>query len=196
MLLIVLSIRTTLDCTSTEPMAEVHDRQMYSMARRLPCFVAVGTAVLLVGGCSTSDAPPESSRPTGAVAAHPKQQYLDTVNGLCDKLLPKVIRVTHGGSIDVPARQYLTDWPAHRRVLAAFDKSLAAVPVPASAASAATAMRTYMKFADSLDAARLKAAKQGQRAWRREVAAEADVENDPSIAARNAAGFASSCDAR
>jgi hypothetical protein len=139
-----------------------------------------------------------SGRPSCSwvAAPNPKQQYLDEVNGLCDKLLPKVIRVTHGGSIDVPARQYLTDWPAHQRVLAAFDKSLAAVPVPASATSAAAAMRHYMKFADSLDATRLKAAKQGQRAWRREVAAEKDVENDPTIAARNAAGFAGSCDAR
>ena len=57
-------------------------------------------------------------------------------------------------------------------------------------------MRGYLKFADELDAARLKAARRGEQAWRREVAAEANVENDPSIAARTRAGFASSCDAR
>jgi hypothetical protein len=81
-------------------------------------------------------------------------------------------------------------------VLEAFDKSLAAVPVPSAAAPAAAAMRHYLTFADRLDAARLKAARQGEPAWRREVAAEADVENGLSIAARNAAGFAGSCDAR
>jgi hypothetical protein len=176
---------------------------MHSMPRHVHSVVALGAVALLVGGCSksgssTDSTKPASSAPTSASAAgeSPKQHYLDTVNGLCDKLLPKVLRVTQGGSIDMPVRQYLKDWPAHRAVLAAFDKSLAAVPVPAAAAHAAEAMRTYVRFADRLDAARLKAARQGESAWRREVAAEADVENAPSIAARNAAGFAASCDAR
>ena len=182
---------------------------MHPMSRHLRALVAAGAVVLLVDGCSDSSAPatspapaspsaPASSdpEPASAGAESPRQHYLDTVNGLCDALLPKVIRVTHGGSIDVPARQYLADWPAHHRVLTAFDASLAAVPVPASASSAAAAMRRYVRFADRLDAARLKSAKQGERAWRREVAAEANVESDPAIAARNAAGFAAACDAR
>jgi hypothetical protein len=163
---------------------------------RLPCFVAVGTAALLVGGCSESGAPTEPTSPPAAVATPSEQQYVDTVNGLCDQLLPKVIRVTHGGSTDIPAGQYLVDWPAHHRVLAAFDKSLAAVPVPPAAASAAAAMRRYTTFADRLDAARLRAARRGETAWRHELAAETDVENAPAIAARDAAGFAGSCDAR
>jgi hypothetical protein len=169
---------------------------MQSTTHRLRCLAAVGTAVLLVGGCSKSDQPTDSTSPTEAGAVSAKQHYLDTVNELCDKLLPKVMRATHGGSIDIPARHYLADWPAHRKVLAAFDQSLAAVPVPAGATSAAAAMRDYVAFADKLDAARLEAARHGQSAWRREVAAEADVESDPSIAARTAAGFAGSCDAR
>ena len=169
---------------------------MHSLSRHLPCFVALGTAALLVGSCSENDASSDSSGQAGAVATPPEQRYVDTVNGLCDELLPKVIKVTHGGSVDIPARQYLADWPAHARVLAAFDKSLAAVPVPATAASAAAAMHHYMEFADRLDSARLKAAERGQVAWHRELAAETDAESDPSIAARTKAGFAGSCDAR
>ena len=57
-------------------------------------------------------------------------------------------------------------------------------------------MRRYVDLADTLDATRLEAAQRGELAWRREVAAEADVASDPSITARNAAGFADSCDAR
>ena len=177
-------------------MAKGQNRQVRSMAGDLRCLVAVGTAIVLVGGCSQSDAPTSSSTPTSAVAATEKQHYLDTVNGLCDKLLANVLEVTQGGSLDIPAGQYLKDWPAHEEVLAGFDRSLAAVPVPTAAASAAAAMRDYMKFADELDAARLKAAKRGERAWRREVGAEADAESNPAIVARTAAGFASSCDAR
>ena len=122
--------------------------------------------------------------------------YLATVNALCDKLLPEVIQVTGGGSIDIPARQYLKDWPAHEQILAAFDTSLAAVPVPAAAATTAATLHHYVQFADRLDATRLKAAKAGERAWRREVAAESGATDDPAIAALTAAGFANSCQAR
>lgn len=173
---------------------------MHSLSRRLRCLLAAGSVALLVGGCSGSStpttAPTGSTGPVGAPGVSAKQGYLDKVNSLCDKLLPRVLRVTHGGSIDIPVRQYLRDWPAHRRVLAAFDSSLTAVRVPAAAAPAAAAMRRYVRFADKLDAARLEAARHGEQAWRREVAAEANVVNDPAIAARDAAGFASSCDAR
>lgn len=176
---------------------------MDSMPHHISYVLAVGTAALLIGGCSGSQTSTDSTKPAGtptapttAGAEPPEQHYLDSVNHLCDDLLPKVLRITHGGSIDIPAQQYLEEWPAHRTVLAAFDASLAGVPVPAAASHAAAAMGTYVRFADRLDAARLRAARQGEDAWRREVAAEADVENDPSIAARTAAGFADSCDAR
>jgi hypothetical protein len=174
-----------------------------TMTSQLRALVATGAVVLLVGGCSDTSAPAASGKPSssppasaGAGSESAKQRYLDTVNGLCDQLLPKVIRVTHGGTIDVPARQYLHDWPAHRKVLAAFDTSLAAVAVPPSAVPAARAMRTYVRFADRLDAARLRAARQGQQAWHREAVAERNVESSPAIIARTAAGFAPSCDAR
>jgi hypothetical protein len=186
-------------------LVEEQDLLMYSMPLNVRFFVATGTAALLVGGCSSSpdrtdstattepsSAPATSQAPEESAA----QQYLDAVNGLCEKLLPKVVRATQGGSLDVSARQYLADWPAHNRLLEAFDQSLSAVPVPHAAAHAAAAMHAYVRFADRLDAARLAAAKKGERAWRREVAAEVDAGNDPSIAARTAAGFDTSCDAR
>jgi len=175
---------------------------VYLLPQHPRVLVVVTMAALAVAGCSTSTASSDSTEaahtatPSHADTTSAKQRYLDRVNALCDALLPKVIRVTHGGSLDVPAQQYLRDWPAHRRVLAAFDASLAVVPVPAPAAPAARAMRQYVEFADTLDSARLKAAQRGEQAWRREVAAEADVESDPAITVRNAAGFADSCDAR
>jgi hypothetical protein len=164
-------------------------------------LVLIGVVALLLGGCGSHDTSGATRTPGSSPAPSPggesaKQTYLDAVNGLCDKLLPKVIRATHGGSMDITAQRYLADWPAHRRVLADFDTSLAAVPVPDAAAHAATAMRNYVTFADRLDAARLKAAKQGEQAWRHEVSSEKNVESDPAITARSAAGFADSCDAR
>lgn len=171
-------------------------------ARLLRWCLPVVALAMLGAGCSKSAAPTASptstptSVSTGADGAAAKQHYLDTVNGLCDKLQTDVIRATQGGSIHIPVAQYLQDWPAHHALLVAFDKAVAAVPVPASAASAAAALRAYTRYADRLDAARLTAAHAGETAWTREVAAETSAASDPSVAARTAAGFASSCDAR
>jgi methyl coenzyme M reductase gamma subunit len=121
---------------------------------------------------------------------------LDAVNVLCDKLLPKVVKVTHGGSIDVPARKYLASWPAHDRLLKQFDADLAAVSVPPLAQAKAAAFARYVKFADRLDAARLKAAHRGQAAYAKEVQAESGAADDPAITALTAAGFNESCTAR
>jgi hypothetical protein len=104
--------------------------------------------------------------------------------------------VTHGGSIDVPVREYLATWPAHQRLLDGFDAQLASIPVPAAAQSKAAVLTAYVHFADQLDAARLTAAKKGQAAYAKEVTSEAGVENDPAIAKLGAAGFNDSCTAR
>jgi hypothetical protein len=122
--------------------------------------------------------------------------YLDTVNTLCDALLPKIVTVTHGGTVDVPAREYLATWPAHKRLLDGFDAHLAAVPVPAAAQDKAAALTAYVRFADRLDAARLMAAQKGQAAYAKEVRSESGVENDPTITALAAASFNDSCTAR
>ena len=122
--------------------------------------------------------------------------YLDAVNALCDALLPKIVTVTHGGSIDVPAREYLATWPAHKRLLDGFDAHVATIPVPAAAQGKAAALTAYVRFADQLDAARLAAAQKGRAAYAKEVQSESGVENDPTMAALAAAGFNDSCTAR
>jgi hypothetical protein len=55
----------------------------------------------------------------------------------------------------------------------------------------------YIRFANDLDARRLRAARQGQASYDREIQAEMkSAVNDPRIAARTAAGFNDSCNAR
>ena len=161
----------------------------------------VGPLVLCaaLAGCSSSGPSPARTAPSTAAstaAADPAQVYVDAVNALCDALLPKIITVTHGGSIDVPAHEYLATWPAHKRLLDGFDAHVATIPVPATAQGKAAALTAYVRFADRLDAARLAAAKQGQAAYTKEVRSESGVENDPTIAALAAASFNDSCTAR
>lgn len=164
--------------------------------RRLVGAVAVSAAL---AGCSSSSGSAGStapSRPVATAAGAPAQVYLDAVNALCDGLLPKIVKVTHGGSIDVPVREYLATWPTHKRLLDGFDAHLASIPVPAAAQDKAAALTTYVRFADRLDAARLAAAHEGQAAYAKEVKSESGVENDPAIAELTAAGFNDSCTAR
>jgi hypothetical protein len=124
------------------------------------------------------------------------QTYLDAVNRLCDALLPKVIKVTHGGSLDIPVKDYLAQQPARAKLLAEFDRQLARVPVPAAARREAAVLGAYIRFANRLDARRLAAARRGAAAYAKEIRSEASVESSPAITARNAAGFSQSCDAR
>ena len=64
-------------------------------------------------------------------------------------------------------------------------------------AAKARALAAYIAFANKLDAARLRAARQGAAAYQREIDAEQkSAASDPSIAARDAAGFSQSCNAR
>jgi hypothetical protein len=172
-----------------------------SVTKRASRSLLLGAAALsaALAGCSSSSGSPAATAPSGTAStatADPAQGYLDAVNALCDALLPKIVTVTHGGSIDVPARKYLATWPAHKRLLDGFDAHLAAVPVPAAAQGKAATLTAYVRFADRLDAARLTAAHQGQAAYAREVRSESGVENDPTIAALTAAGFNDSCTAR
>jgi hypothetical protein len=156
-----------------------------------------GTTASSTAASSTAASSAVASKPAVPVAsADPADGYLNAVNALCGALLPKIVTVTHGGSIDVPAHEYLATWPAHKRLLDGFDAHLAAVPVPASAHREAATLTAYVRFADRLDAARLAAAHQGQAAYAREVRSESGAANDPTISALAAAGFNSSCTAR
>jgi hypothetical protein len=157
--------------------------------------------LLLVGAAGCSSAGPTGSSSAAGSSADPGaaavQRYLAAVNHLCDELLPKVIKVTNGGSFDIPRKQFFKQLPAHQRLRDNFDRDLANIPVPPAAKDAAAALANYIAFANKLDAKRLAAARQGDAAYRREIRAELkSAADDPSIAARDAAGFAESCNAR
>jgi hypothetical protein len=174
--------------------------QHSSVSERTTCRL-VGAVVFAaaLAGCSLSSPSPASTPPSGAAStavADPAQVYLDAVNALCDALLPKIVAVTHGGSIDVPARDYLATWPAHRRLLHGFDAHVATIPVPAAAERKAAALTAYVHFADRFDTARLVAAQKGQVAYANEVQSESGIGDDPAIAALAAASFNDSCTAR
>jgi hypothetical protein len=167
-------------------------------------FVATGTAALLVS-CSSGDdsssgagepeqtTPSAQSSPTQDIA---RQDYLDAVNALCDALLPKVIDATHGGSTDVPAKEWVATWPAHKALLDGFDADLAGIAVPPAAAEAAQVIAAYVDWATGIDEARIAAAQQGEEAWQAELTAESDIENAPALLALGPAGFSDSCQAR
>jgi hypothetical protein len=181
---------------------------MISVPLTVRFFVATGTAAVLVG-CSSggegSDAPEahEPAATTTATSASPiptedaaKRAYLDSVNGLCDALLPKVVKATHGGSTDVPATEWAETWPAHESLLDGFDADLAAVSVPPSAAASAQVIAAYVVWATGIDEARIAAARQGEEAWQGEITAERGIENAPELLALSPAGFSDSCQAR
>ena len=162
----------------------------------LVCAVLLSAAL---AACSSSGPSPARSAPSGVASTaveDPARVYLDAVNAVCDALLPKIVAVTHGGSIDVPASEYLATWPAHKRLLDGFDAELSTISVSAATEAKAAALDAYVRFADRLDAARLAAAQKGQAAYAKEVRSEAGVEKDPTIAALAAAGFNDSCTSR
>jgi len=159
--------------------------------------IAAGSCVL-VAACSSAEhsavpgpVPVSSSSSSGAV-----QHYLNAVNALCDGLEQK-INALNGGQFDIPLKEFLAQLPQHTKLRDDFDRQLAAIVVPQAAAAKAQALATYIAFANKLDAARLRAARQGAGAYRREIDAEQkSAASDPSIAARDAAGFSQSCNAR
>jgi hypothetical protein len=161
--------------------------------------VAASSCVLIAACSSTSSA--GHSSPPGPVPASSSssgdavQQYLDAVNALCDGLAQKITAL-NGGKFDIPLKDYLAQLPEHTKLIDDFDRRLAAIVVPKAAAGKARALAAYIAFADKLDAARRRAAQQGAAAYQREINAEKSAANDPSIAARDAAGFSDSCNAR
>ena len=166
--------------------------------------VAAGSCVL-VAACSSaghsaapgpvpSPSPSPSLSPSGSSDA--VQQYLTAVNALCEGLDQKIIAL-NGGKFDIPLKDFFAQLPQHTKLRDDFDRQLAAIVVPPAAAAKARALADYIVFANKLDAARLRAARQGAAAYRREIDAEQkSAASDPSIAALDAAGFSQSCNAR
>jgi hypothetical protein len=135
--------------------------------------------------------PVSSSSGSGAV-----QQYLTAVDALCDGLEQKITAL-NGGQFDIPLKDFLAQLPRHTKLREDFDRQLAAIAVPKAAAAKARALAAYIAFANKLDAARLRAARHGAAAYRREIAAEQQsAASDPSIAGLDTAGFSQSCTAR
>jgi hypothetical protein len=94
-------------------------------------------------------------------------------------------------------KDFLAQLSQHAKLETDFDRQLAAIVVPQAAAAKARALADYIAFANKLDAARLRAARQGAAAYQREIDAEQKTAaSDQSIAARDAAGFSQSCNAR
>jgi hypothetical protein len=161
--------------------------------------IAAGSCVL-VAACSSTSSTGHSSVPapvpvSSSSGSDAVQQYLSAVNALCDGLEQKIVAL-NGGKFDIPLKDYLAQLPRHTKLIADFDRQLAAIVVPQAATGKARALASYIAFADKLDAARLRAARQGAAAYQREINAEKSAANDPSIAARDAAGFSESCNAR
>ena len=169
---------------------------MGDMGRMRAIAIAASSCVLVAACSSTGHSavpgpvPVSSSSSSDAV-----QHYLDAVNTLCDGLEQKIIAL-NGGQFDIPLKDFLAQLPQHTKLLADFDNQLAAIVVPQAAAAKARALAAYIAFADKLDAARLRAARQGAAAYQREIDTEKSAASDPSIAARDAAGFSQSCNAR
>ena len=170
---------------------------MCDMGRMRAIAIAASSCVLVAACSSTGHSavsgpvPVSSSSSSDAV-----QQYLNAVNALCDGLEQKIVAL-NGGKFDIPLKAFLAQLPQHTKLRDNFDRQLAAIVVPQAAAAKARALTAYITFANKLDAARLRAARQGAGAYQREIDAEQkSAASDPSIAAMDAAGFSQSCTAR
>ena len=165
---------------------------------RFMASILVGVLGVVCGCGSSSSSSPRSSVSSSVTAAVTDvQRYLDAVNALCDTLESNIIEVTNGGSLDISLKDFFAQLPAHMKLRDEFDRQLASIPVPPAAKDKAAALNAYIRYANELDARRLAAAKRGRAAYTAEIDMEIKTAaNDPSIAARDAAGFNQSCNAR
>ncbi|MGN6794019.1 MAG: hypothetical protein ACTHJW_16650 [Streptosporangiaceae bacterium] len=166
--------------------------------RRMRAMAIAASGCVIIAACSSAQHPAApgpvtvSSPASGSAVRH----YLSAVNALCDGLEQKIIAL-NGGQFDIPLKDFLARLPRHTTLRDDFDRQLAAIAVPNAAAAKARVLAAYIAFANRLDAARLRAARQGTAAYRREIDAEKQsAASDPSIAAMEAAGFSGSCTAR
>ena len=170
---------------------------MCDMGRMRAIAIAASSCVL-VAACSSTEhsaVPGPVTASSSSSSSDAVQQYLNAVDALCDGLEQKIIAL-NGGQFDIPLKDFLAQLPQHTKLRDDFDRQLAAIVVPQAAAAKARALAAYIAFANKLDAARLRAARQGAAAYQREIDAEKSAASDPSIAARDAAGFSESCNAR
>ena len=165
---------------------------------RMRAIAIAASSCVVVAACSSTQHPavPEPVPVSSSSSSDAVQQYLNAVNALCGRLEQKIIAL-NGGQFDIPLKDFLAQLPQHTKLRDDFDRQLAAIVVPPGAAAKARALAAYIAFAKRLDAARLRAARQGAAAYQREIGAEQKTAaSDPSIGARDAAGFSQSCNAR
>jgi hypothetical protein len=165
---------------------------------RVGTIAIAASGCVLVAACSSTghSAVPGPVPASSSISGDAVQQYLNAVNALCDGLEQKITAL-NGGQFDIPLKDFLAQLPQHTKLLDDFDRRLAVIVVPQAAAAKARALAAYIAFANKLDAARLRAARQGAAAYQREIDAEQkSAASDPSIAALGAAGFSQSCTAR
>jgi hypothetical protein len=156
------------------------------------------SSCVLVAACSSAQHPaaPGPAPVPSSGSGDAVQQYLGAVNALCDGLEQKITAL-NGGQFDIPLKDFLAQLPQHTKLRDDFDRQLGAIAVPPAAGAQARALAGYIAFANKLDAARLRTARQGAAAYRREIHAEQkSAASDPSIAALETAGFSESCQAR
>jgi hypothetical protein len=166
------------------------------MGRMRAIAIAASSCVLVAACSSTEHSAVPGPVPASSSSSDAVQQYLNAVDVLCDGLEQKIIAL-NGGQFDIPLKDFLAQLSQHTKLRDDFDRHLAAIAVPEAAAAKAQALATYIAFANKLDAARLRAARQGAAAYQREIDAEKkSAASDPSIAALDAAGFSESCQAR
>ena len=170
---------------------------MGDMGRMRAIAIAASSCVLFAACSSTQHPAVQGPVPvSSSISGEAVQQYLNAVDALCDGLEQKIIAL-NGGQFDIPLKDFLAQLPLHTKLRDNFDRQLAAIVVPQPAAAKARVLAAYIAFANKLDAARLRAARQGVAAYRREIDAEKkSAASDPSIAALDAAGFSQSCTAR
>jgi hypothetical protein len=101
---------------------------------------------------------------TAASSSDAVQPYRNAVNALCDELEQKIIAL-NGGKFDIPLKDFLAQLKRHTKLRDDFDRRLAAIVVPKAAATEAQALADYIAFANKLDAARLRTARQGVAAY-------------------------------
>ena len=165
---------------------------------RMRAIAIAASSCVLVAACSSTEHPaaPGPVPVSSSSGSDAVQQYLNAVNALCDGLEQK-INALNGGQFDIPLKDFLAQLPRHTKLREDFDRQLAAIVVPQAAAAKVRALAAYITFANKLDAARLRAARRGAAAYRREIAAEQkSAASDPSIAGLETAGFSESCTAR
>ena len=169
---------------------------MCGMGRMRAIAIAASSCVLLAACSSTQHSAAPRPVPASSSSGDAVQQYLNAVNSLCDGLAQKITAL-NGGQFDIPLKDFFAQLPQHTKLRDDFDRQLAAIVVPPAAAAKARTLAGYIAFANKLDVARLRAARRGTAAYRREIGVEKkSAASDPSIAALDTAGFSESCTAR